>query len=49
VLLSKPIANALGCQKLKPTAGMEAGVSTWQGLAMQFDLLRRQVGDEWKD
>ena len=25
-----------------------AGVATWQGLAMQFDLLYRQIGDKWK-
>lgn len=34
--------------KQEPNDGA-AGVSTWQGLAMQFDLLRRQVGDKWKD
>lgn len=26
-----------------------AGVSTWQGLSMQFDLLRRQIGDKWQE
>lgn len=26
-----------------------AGVATWQGLSMQFDILRRQIGDTWKD
>lgn len=26
-----------------------AGVSTWQGLVMQFSLMRRQVGDEWAE
>jgi len=33
--------------KLKATATM-AGVSTWNGLAMQFDLMQRQIGDKWK-
>lgn len=36
-------------RRAKPSASGMTGVSTWQGLAIQFDLMRRQVGDDWKE
>jgi hypothetical protein len=33
--------------KAKPSP-RSAGIATWHALAMDFDILRRQIGDKWK-